>query len=287
MIELGQLEQLVAVAECGTLSKAAEQLHLSQPALSRSIQKLEEELQVTLFERQKNKLSLNPCGELTVEHAKKVIGQSRDLVERVRAFERRQRTVSVGSCAPAPLWDIVPLLSALYPEMTISSEMKSNDRLLQGLGDGTYQMIVLPEPIQQPGIHCVRYGEEQLYFSLPPAHPLSGAKALHLKDLDGETMLLLSQIGFWHEMHREKMPNTHFLVQEEDFAFNELVRASALPSFTSDLAIKREGNASNRVMIPILDPEAHATFYCLCRADEEKKLSAFFRRIESPAWKPS
>ena len=53
MFELYQLEQLLAVAEHGTLSNAAEQLHISQPALSRSMQRLEAELQVTLFTRQK------------------------------------------------------------------------------------------------------------------------------------------------------------------------------------------------------------------------------------------
>ena len=57
MFELYQLEQLVAVAECGTLSNAAEQLHISQPALSRSMQRLEAELQVTLFIRKKIKLN--------------------------------------------------------------------------------------------------------------------------------------------------------------------------------------------------------------------------------------
>lgn len=64
MIELYQLVQLLAVADCGTMSGAAEQLHLSQPALSRSMQKLEDTLQVTLFDRQKNKISLNKKGSL-------------------------------------------------------------------------------------------------------------------------------------------------------------------------------------------------------------------------------
>lgn len=53
MFELNQLEQLIAIAECQTISAAAERLHLSQPALSRSIQKLEAALQVTLFDREK------------------------------------------------------------------------------------------------------------------------------------------------------------------------------------------------------------------------------------------
>ena len=64
MFELYQLEQLLAVSECGTLSQAAEQLHLSQSALSRSMQRLEAELQVTLFTRQKNRIELNECGRM-------------------------------------------------------------------------------------------------------------------------------------------------------------------------------------------------------------------------------
>lgn len=64
MFELYQLEQLLAVSECGTLSQAAEQLHLSQSALSCSMQRLEAELQVTLFTRQKNRIELNECGRM-------------------------------------------------------------------------------------------------------------------------------------------------------------------------------------------------------------------------------
>ena len=55
-------------------------------------------------------------------------------------------------------------------------------------------------------------------------------------------MLLRAQLGFWNRVTDAKMPNTHFIVQE-DAAFNELVKASALPSFTSDLVIQREGEA--------------------------------------------
>ena len=65
MIEIYLLEQLEAFARCGTLSGAAEELHLSQPTLTRSMKKLEELIGVPLFERQKNKLVLNENGKLT------------------------------------------------------------------------------------------------------------------------------------------------------------------------------------------------------------------------------
>ncbi len=108
MFELHQLEQLIAVAECGTLSQAAEKLHISQPALSRSIQKLESELQAELFLRSKNKIELNDNGKLAVECARKVVGQAEDMVEQVRSYDRNQRTIFIGSCAPAPLWELSP-----------------------------------------------------------------------------------------------------------------------------------------------------------------------------------
>ena len=121
MFELYQLEQLLAVADCGTLSNAAEQLHVSQPAISRSMQRLEAELQVALFHRQKNKIELNENGWMAVEYARKIMEQAQDMVSRIQAFDRSRRTILVGSCAPAPLWSIPPLLSDLYPDMTISS----------------------------------------------------------------------------------------------------------------------------------------------------------------------
>lgn len=185
MFELYQLTQLIAIAECGTMSGAAGQLHLSQPALSRSMQKLEEELQVTLFDRKKNKIALNQNGELAVQQARRVVQQARDLVEQVRALDRSRHTISIGSCAPAPLWRLVPLVSQLYPEMTVSSEMKDTDVLLEGLKSGAYQFIVLPFEWGGPEYCCFPFEKEKLYFSLPPAHPLSGAQGLYLRILTG------------------------------------------------------------------------------------------------------
>ena len=278
MFELYQLEQLLAVAACGTLSNAAEQLHISQPALSRSMQRLEAELQVSLFTRQKNKIELNENGRMAVDYARKIMEQSGDMISRIQAFDRSQRTILFGACAPAPLWEIPALLSDLYPEMTISSEIRENDVLLQGLREDVYQLIVLPFPVDEPGMICAKYGEEHLFFSLPPAHPLSGSKALYMKDLNGETMLLRNRLGFWRELTVRKMPDTRFL-EQEDVAFDELVKFSALPSFATDVVLNREGNHVNRVNIPILDEEANVSYYCLCKPGGRTDLSGFIKSI--------
>lgn len=278
VFEIYQLEQLLAFAECGTLSGAAERLHLSQPALSRSMQRLEAELQIPLFDRQKNKIEFNENGRMAVEYARQVMEKCQDMISRIQAFDRSRRTILIGVCAPAPLWEIPPVLSDLYPDRTISSEMRENDVLLQGLRDDVYQMVILPYPVEEPGITCVKYEEEHLFFSLPPAHPLSGSKALYMKDLNGETMLLRNRLGFWRDVADQKMPDTRFLEQEV-IAFNELVKSSALPSFTTDVVLRREGGPQNRVNIPILDEEANVTYYCLYKPFGRNDLSAFFKTL--------
>ena len=82
IFELYELRQLITFAETGTLSEAAEILHLSQPALSRNMKKLEEDLGLTLFERTKNKLSLNKNGKYVLELAKKLLEDADSLAEK-------------------------------------------------------------------------------------------------------------------------------------------------------------------------------------------------------------
>lgn len=280
MIEMYQLEQLLAVVEYGTLSGAAEKLHLSQPSLSRAMQRLETELHVSLFIRHKNRIELNSNGEMAVEYARKILGEANDMMTHIQAFDRSQRTILAGSSAPAPLWEILPVLGRLYPDMTISSELRESEALLQGLRSGTYQLIILPYAVQEDGISYVRYGEEHLFFSLPPAHPLSGSKGLYLKDLNGEAMLLLNRLGFWGNLVNRKMPDTHFLVQEDN-AFSELVNASALPCFTTDRVLTQGAPNQNRINVPILDPEANVTYYCLYQTANRKLLGDFLNTIQN------
>lgn len=282
MLELSHLEHLTAVARYGTLSKAAEALNTSQPVLSRTMQRLEEELQVKLFERQKNKLTLNSNGEMAVQYAEKVLEEAQRMVERVRAFDRSQRTIRIGSCAPAPLDGLFPILSRCCPDMTITSEMRDDSVLLDGLRDGTYTLAVLTQDPLDNGLYCQWYGAERLSLSLPLAHPLANhLDGVWLKDIDGERMLLHANIGFWRKWTEKMLPSTYFLLQHNYDDFTELVSSSVLPAFSSDVMTRRCREDSHRVQIPILDPEAHADYYCVCRKENRKRLATVFREMEA------
>ena len=145
MIELYELRQFAAFANAGTLSEAAEILHLSQPALSRNMKKPEDDLGVTLFVRKKNRLELNGNGEYVLGLTQQLLEDADSLAVKAREFDRRNRTIVLGVCAPAPVWRLSPLLSNLYPHMALQTETDECGRLLAGLESNIYQLIAVNE----------------------------------------------------------------------------------------------------------------------------------------------
>ncbi len=263
MLETNQLSQLITVADTKTLSKAAEILHISQPALTRSIQKLESELNVTLFDRQKNKITLNKTGELAVSHARRILADVEQMTQSIQAFERSLHTISIGSCAPAPIVELLYYLTEKFATMTFSSETVNPDSLVLGLKNNTYQIIITNSPVKDSEICCREFCREQLFLTIPPAHPLATKKdGIFADELAGETMLLFKEIGIWESFIKAKMSQTDFIIQDRDDAFNALIRASALPAFATNLTLKRNDRRQNRIIIPFLDDEAKMTFYC-------------------------
>lgn len=279
MIEFYELRQFVAFADAGTLSGAAERLHLSQPALSRNMKKLEEELGVTLFERKKNKLALNKNGEYVLELAKKLLEDADTFAAKARDFDRRNRTITLGVCAPAPVWWLAPLISNMFPHMTLQTDMADDNRLLTDLENNVYQLIathVRPDKTKYFYKEC---GKESLMFALPKSHRYARRKSLSFAEMNGENMLLMPDIGFWDFVRTDKMPDSRFLTQNDRFSFNELIQASSLPAFTSDLAEKYTDIPHNRINIPVSDAEATVSYYLVCKAEKKKFFLSLFEAL--------
>lgn len=280
MIELNQLEQLIYIAENKTISKAAKELLISQPALSRSMQRLESDLGVELFDHYKNKIVLNKNGELAVKHAQKIIKSIQTMINDVQDYDQSFHRISIATCSPAPMWDIEPLIKELYPQITIQTAVINTKDLLTKLKEKEYHLVITPEYIDDSQYFCIPYVEENLLLSLPLNHPLASKKEIKFHDLDGQTMLLYSNIGFWHDLHMQKTPKTKYLLQEERLTFNEIVKASTLPSYTSNLSIKREGKMSDRVILPINEEEAHVTYYVVMLKKNKKKYKDLIDKID-------
>ncbi|MBQ7479713.1 MAG: LysR family transcriptional regulator [Selenomonadaceae bacterium] len=279
MIEIHLLEQLSAFAEWGTLSAAAEKLHTSQPALTRSMKKLEEELGTTLFARSKNRLALNETGLFAAQCAERVLNEHIEFERRIKAFDRSLHTLSVGFCAPVPQTVLMPLLNSLFTGMTISADMEDDENFLAKLEQGTYQLAVTHEQPTGDMYHWKKCGHEDLFMALTPGNPLAFCPELHLSDLDGMSVLLLTQIGFWANINKDKTPNTKYLLQIEPDSFWELASHSDYPVFASSWHIRRGETLSGKVNIPLADPECHTDYYLVCLASEKDRFCQLFDNV--------
>ena len=269
MISFEDLEQLIAFAKNGTLVKTADALHISQPTITRTMKNIEECFGVKLFERGKNRIKLNGTGKIAVEQAKKVLDAVRQMMTAVREYDKSLRTIVVESCAPAPLWFVVPQLAKKYPAMTLSSSLAGNEEIIEHVREGSCHVGIVLTPCAEQGIHYRPYLQENLSICLPPNHPVlqNAPASLDFRDINGFNCLLRSRLGFWDDLCRREMPASRFLVQENDDEFRELTRNSTLPIFITNLAKYSDDDMNGRVSVPISDSTANVTYYLVSGKD--------------------
>lgn len=268
MIEMHFWEQLAAIAECGTLSAAAEKLYLTQPALSRSMKKLEEMLGVSLFGRGKNRIVLNDTGKMAASHAVRLLEYEADLIAKIRAYDEARHTIKVGSCAPVPLRELVPRLMDRYAGRAISAEVKEETALIRQFGEGAFRIIILTHPLEGEGLTSRKFLVEKMFYCVPKENPLAGRESVTMEEIDGQTILLYSESGFWYPLCRKKLPHSRLLLQTEFEVFRELANASAFPFFISSWHREHDFLSADRVCIPITDPDMTATYFCISRQSE-------------------
>lgn len=259
MLDIEELKQLVAFAELGTLSKVADEFHISTPSITRSMQHLEENFGVPLFVRGKNRIELNETGEMAVECGRKLLYEANQTVEQVRAFDRRRRTTVIKSCAPAPLWELLKQINTKQEGGMVSSEICQNEDVISALENHSCDIGILPFYVEESH----EFMQEHLYVCVPANHELAQYKTLTFEQINGFNFLLRSEIGFWDALCRDKMPASKFLIQTDASVFEELIKESSLPCFTTDYIKSTDETYANRINIPLTDPEANVTFYII------------------------
>ncbi len=279
MIDIHLLEQFHAFYECGTLSAAAEKLHTSQPALTRAMKKLEEELGVTLFVRSRNQLKLNDTGIHAAEYARDVLEADRDFEAKVKAYNRKLHTISIGFCAPVPQTVLTPILNTIFDGMTISADMMDDAEFVDRLKSHEYNLAVLHNDPGDKDIYVKKCGHEDLFISLMPGDPLTFYPEIHLSDLDGKSILLLTRIGFWMNFHKDKTPNTNYLLLIDMDSFFELSQNSSFPSFSSSYFLSRGQEFKGKVTVALADPECHTDYFLACLASEIEKYKTLFDKV--------
>lgn len=269
------MRQLDAIARCGTISAAADELHLSQPALSRSVRRLERELGQELFTRTHNSAQLNDAGQLAVDHARVLLRDERMMLDAFADLARRQRTLLVGTVAPAPVWRLTALTVERFPGTLLNPVTLPEDELERRLMNRSVDLACTLRPMILPTMRSTSMMSEDLYAFVPANHRLAGQATVSFDDLDGESFLVLTEVGFWMDMLRRNMPHAHIVEQTDRSVFEQLVATTELISFVTNIT-RESRTALGRVAIPIVDGDAHATFYLTTLIDAPQRVQDIY-----------
>jgi DNA-binding transcriptional LysR family regulator len=194
-MELRHLRTFTAVAEELHFRRAAERLHVAQPAVSEQIRNLERELGVQLLERTKRSVALTPAGATLLEDARRLLRMSEDAR---RAVQRVQEGVTgrlrIGHPSDVMPWAMPRALrhfSTSHPGIEVALERVEPRRALTAVRDGHLDvaMVCLPAPVA--GLHVTPIGVEQVTVAVADTHPMADLSAFPLPALDGGCAVVL------------------------------------------------------------------------------------------------
>ena len=192
---LTELRYIVAVAREKHFGRAAEACFVSQPTLSVAIKKLEEELDVKLFERGSSEVSVTPLGEDIIRQAQSVLEQAAAIKEIARRgkdpLSGPLRLGIIYTIGPYLLPELVRHTIGRTPQMPLILQENFTAKLLEMLRTGELDCAIMAEPFPDTGLALAPLYDEPFVVAVPHAHPLAQREAIGAEELKQETMLLL------------------------------------------------------------------------------------------------
>ncbi|MFN5156144.1 MAG: LysR substrate-binding domain-containing protein [Betaproteobacteria bacterium] len=192
---LTELKYIVAVARERHFGRAAEACHVSQPTLSVAVKKLEEELDVKIFERGASEVSTTPLGEQIVRQAQQVIEQAAAIREIAKTgkdpVSGPLRLGVIYTVGPYLLPDLVRQAIERVPQMPLMLQENFTVRLLEMLRTGELDCAILAEPFPDAGLAVAPLYDEPFLAAVPRKHPIAARPSISAEELKNETMLLL------------------------------------------------------------------------------------------------
>ncbi len=197
LFELRQLHSFVVLADTLHFRRAAEQLYISQPALSRQMQHLEEHLGIALFDRSGRSVQLTAAGDAFLREAHKTLQQAEQAQQTAQRVARgEQGTLVIGFTGPAiygVLADIVRAYRGTYPDVNVVLREMQTRPQLDALRQGSIDLGVHEASGRCDALQHVVIELDELIVALPPDHPLATLPAFDLVELAEEPMVLFDR----------------------------------------------------------------------------------------------
>jgi len=253
-----QLKYVLAVAENKNFTKAAEKTFVTQPTLSMQIQKLEEELDILIFDRSKKPIELTDVGNKLVQQARNIVNESdriQDIVDQQKGFIGGEFKLGV---IPTVMPTLLPMFLnnfiKKYPKIRLKIEELNTNTIVQRLTEGHLDAAIAATPLENENIK-----ERPLYYEpfvgyIPASHRLNQKKTIEVEDLDIDDMLLLEDGHCFRDgiinlcKVTKSYEDDHFQLQSGSFETlvklaNEGLGMTLLPYLhTLDIKLNEKGN---------------------------------------------
>lgn len=204
-MQLGQLQGLVEIARTGTIGRAAEQLFISQPALTARLKALEVELGCELVARGRGGSRLTDAGQALLPYAERAIAATEEGAQRARQLAGGHSDAIAIGAAPAVSAYVLPVvlrrLRETYPDARISVRSGHSEELLELVLRGEVQVGVM-RPLRHPEITTVPVYEDRLILVVPRGHRFTRLPHIRMRDLAGEQLVMFDRASSYHELTR-------------------------------------------------------------------------------------
>lgn len=283
-VSQAQLKAFHAVAVHGNFTRAAEQLCLSQPAVSDQVRKLEERFGVLLFNRNKRSVQLTELGERLLAITRRLFAAEREAEELLtssRALQSGSLTLAVD--APMHLLPYIARFCERYPGIRVSLVTGNTDESLRRLFDYQADFAVLGRPVDDDRLIAHVLSSGPLVAFVADAHPWAGRDSIHLADLHQTPLVLREQGSMTRQMLEDEMHRLHLETRtaievEGREAVFEMVVAGLGVGIVSAAEL---GSSRGVHVLPILDfePRMTETLVCLKEQGARRVIGAFLEVV--------
>jgi len=298
-MELRHVRYFLAVAESLNFSKAAQQLHIAQPPLSRQIRQLEDELGVELFVRNKHGVQLTKAGHAFLDEGRKLVVQAGHAAEAARHAQKGESgivRIGIASGLGGVVAKVVAEHGKRFPAINIECKDTFSSIQNETLHKREIDLGFLRPPVDQINLDCELLFEEEFVVVLPSSHRLAKRKFLKLKDVAVEPLIVFDRrfssglydriLGLYSRQgFTPHFAVTHVEAHEEAGAI--MVASGKAIFIGAGAIVTRSVSGVDIHSVPLNEAEAKIEVYMAWRRDEESPAVLAFldtvRRVLKPA----
>lgn len=287
-MELTQLKQFKAVAETENIVDAANVLKISQPALTKAIRNLENELNTPLFDRTNHKLVLNQYGKLVLEYVNEIFADLEDMFIDLKYSVGYEKSIRVCSSINAILMYIVPRFGLEFSDYYCYHQFRDKvEKFQHYIEEDIFDIVISTEKIVTETIESTVLVKDWVVISVPDTHPLYTKDVIELWELDGESFLRavntiknpLPQL--FEEMLKSKGVTIDIIQQADLLSMWRFQENKEVLSYASYVGALYSDEGEHRRFIPIdYNDNVSLTYYISWSRKKAQEVSGFVSWIK-------